>query len=75
MKSLQPKEDVYKTQTYQQFMKNMEHELKRLEETEQPNNIGEKEICKNTNCLFNNLFSQMTLITIVIVYQRNYYPN
>lgn len=44
LKPLQPikstKEDVTKSQTYQQFMKNMEHELQRLEEVEQPNSIG-----------------------------------
>lgn len=34
------KDDILKSQTYQQFIKNMDHELKRLEETEQPNNIG-----------------------------------
>lgn len=34
------KEDVLKSQTYQQFMKTMENQLQRLEETEQPNNIG-----------------------------------
>lgn len=34
------KEDITKSQTYQQFMKNMEHELRRLEETEQPSNNG-----------------------------------
>lgn len=34
------KDDVLKSQTYQQFMKSMDHELRRLEETEQPNNAG-----------------------------------
>lgn len=46
LKPLQPqkstKEDVTKSQTYQQFMKNMEHELQRLEEVEQPNSIGKR---------------------------------
>lgn len=61
LKPLQPikstKEDVTKSQTYQQFMKNMEHELQRLEEVEQPNSIG-KAIC--------NWFNEISLIPIFI---------
>lgn len=34
------KEDATKSATYQQFLKTMEHELRRLEETEQPITIG-----------------------------------
>lgn len=34
------KEDVTKSATFQQFIKTMEHELRRLEETEQPYNAG-----------------------------------
>lgn len=33
-------DDVLKSQTYQQFMRNMEHELERLDESEQIYNIG-----------------------------------
>lgn len=29
-----------KSQTYQQFMKNMDHEIRRLEDSDQPYNIG-----------------------------------
>lgn len=36
------KEEFMKSQTYQQFMKNMDHEIKRLEESDQPYNIGKQ---------------------------------
>lgn len=34
------KEDVMKSQVYLQFMRNMDNELRRFEETEQPSTIG-----------------------------------
>lgn len=34
------KEDVTKSATFQQFIKTMEHELRRLEENEQTFNVG-----------------------------------
>lgn len=52
------KEDVTKSQTYQQFMKNMEHELRRLEEVEQPNNIDDMDY--HSDCIPSKMLAQLT---------------
>lgn len=38
------KEDVVRSQVYQQFVRSMEHELRRFEETEQPSTVGKLKI-------------------------------
>lgn len=51
-------EDVMKSQTYQQLMKNMDHELQRLEETEQPNSIDD--IDYFSDCIPSKILTQLT---------------
>lgn len=51
------KEEFLKTQTYQQFVKNMEHELRRLEETENVYNI--EDIDYYTDCIPPKMLSQL----------------
>lgn len=38
-------EDVHKSQTYQQFVRNMDNEIKRLQDTEHFYNNGESSLC------------------------------
>lgn len=52
------KEEFLKTQTYQQFVKNMEHELRRLEESENVYNI--EDIDYYTDCIPTKMLSQLS---------------
>lgn len=62
-------EDIQKSQTYQQFVRNMENEIRRLQETEHFYNNGETfpfsfAISISTNCLFS--FQMMLIITMTV---------
>lgn len=70
------KEDLLKSQTYQQFMKNMENEIARLEETDQPYNIGEF-LIKVTKTLqsFNHYLLILLIFSVYFLDDIDYYSD
>lgn len=46
------KEDVMKSQVYLQFIRNMENEVRRFEETEQPSTVGKYQQQQHSNSLY-----------------------